>query len=29
MTSEDFISKLFYRIDAAMIDIPQRPLFNL
>jgi hypothetical protein len=29
MTTEDFISALFYRIDEAMTDIPKPPLANL
>src|SRR5215510_13246700 len=29
MTTEDFISELFYRIDETMIDIPKHPLSNL
>lgn len=29
MTSEDFLSKLFYRIDEAMKDIPKHVLARL
>jgi hypothetical protein len=29
MTTEDFISELFYRIDEVMTDIPKHPLSNL
>ena len=29
MTTEDFISELFYRIDEAMKDIPKHPLASL
>ena len=29
MTTEDFISELFYRVDEAMTDIPKHPLANL
>lgn len=29
MTTEDFISELFYRIDEAMTDIPKHPLATL
>ena len=29
MTSEDFISELFYRIDEAMTDVPKHPLSHL
>ena len=29
MTTEDFISELFYRVDEAMKDIPKHPLANL
>jgi hypothetical protein len=29
MTTEDFISELFYRIDEAMKNIPKHPLANL
>ena len=29
MTTEDFISELFYRIDEAMKDMPKQPLAHL
>jgi len=29
MTTEDFISELFYRVDESMIDFPKHPLANL
>ena len=29
MTTEDFISELFYRVDEAMTDIPKHPLAHL
>ena len=29
MTTEDFISELFYRIDEGMTDIRKHPLSNL
>ena len=29
MTTEDFISELFYRVDEAMTDIPKHPLSPL
>ena len=29
MTTEDFISELFYRVDEALIAIPKHPLANL
>jgi hypothetical protein len=29
MTTEDFISELFYRVDEAMTDIPKHPSANL
>ena len=29
MTTQDFISELFYRVDEAMRDIPKHPLGNL
>ena len=29
MTTEDFISELFYRIDEALKDIPKHPLASL
>ena len=29
MTTEDFISELFYRVDETMKDIPKYPLANL
>ncbi len=29
MTTEDFISELFYRVDEAMKDVPKHPLANL
>ena len=29
MTTEDFISELFYRVDETMKDCPKHPLSNL
>ena len=29
MTTEDFISELFYRVDEAMKESPKHPLANL
>ena len=29
MTTEDFISELFYRVDEAMKDVPNHPQANL